>query len=85
MITNLILTVFINPVLTLLGNLAPLGLLEIPVGIMNGASNLLLPLGFLFPVKALMPILGLSILLEAIRLPWYAIIRAKSFIPTMGA
>lgn len=59
--------------------------ISIPDNVFDGFNSILGSLGYIFPVKGLLIILGLSFSIKAFQLVWALIIRIKSFIPTMGA
>lgn len=48
-------------------------------------SNIFIGIGYLLPVKALLPVITLSLLMDSSHIIWAIIIRIKSFIPTMGS
>jgi hypothetical protein len=58
--------------------------LAIPDGVYSAMDLLFSDLGFLFPVKLLLPILVVSFTLGMARLIVAVVVRIKSFIPTMG-
>ncbi|MDE6789313.1 MAG: hypothetical protein K2J47_08350 [Ruminococcus sp.] len=57
----------------------------VPDNIFNGINTFLSNVGYVIPIRALMPILVSSLALSAFKISWALIIRIKSFIPTMGA
>lgn len=56
----------------------------IPVGIFNGLVTLAKDLGYLFPLSAIVPIIGIKLGLRVLSFTWSVILKIKSFIPTMG-
>lgn len=67
----------------LLGNIDTVSI-SIPEQVYNAMDLLFGSLGFLLPVKLLLPILVISGTLEIARLVVAIVCRIKSFIPTMG-
>lgn len=58
--------------------------LSIPSSVYSALDTLFSGIGYLFPVKYLMPILVVSGVFASLRLIVAVIVRIKSFIPTMG-
>lgn len=58
---------------------------SIPDNVYNGIETLCTNIGYVVPLKALLPIFATSITLSLFQIGWALIIRIKSFIPTMGA
>lgn len=58
---------------------------SIPDNVFNGFNTFLFNVGYIIPIKALMPILVSSFAISTLKIMWALIIRIKSFIPTMGA
>jgi hypothetical protein len=58
--------------------------LSIPDGVYSAMDTLFSALGYLFPVKQLLPILVVSGVFAMARLIVAVVVRIKSFIPTMG-
>lgn len=56
----------------------------IPVGVFNGLVTLAKDLGYLFPISAIVPIIGIKLGLRILSFSWSVILKIKSFIPTMG-
>lgn len=56
----------------------------IPVGVFNGLVTLAKDLGYLFPISAIVPIIGFKLGLRVISFTWSIVLKVKSFIPTMG-
>lgn len=59
--------------------------ITIPDGVFDWLLSMSRALGYLLPIKALMPILVISFGISAFKISWAIILRVKSFIPTMGA
>lgn len=57
----------------------------IPDNIFNGINTFVCNVGYVLPIKALMPILVSSFTISTFKIVWALVIRIKSFIPTMGA
>lgn len=83
MITELILKFIFLPVNALIDILPNISF-SIPDNIFNGLKDILGMLGFIFPVKGLLVILGTSISIKLFHIIWALILRIKSFIPTEG-
>jgi membrane-associated phospholipid phosphatase len=58
--------------------------LSIPSGVYSAMDSLFSALGYLFPIKQLLPILVVSGVFAMARLIVAVVVRIKSFIPTMG-
>lgn len=58
--------------------------LELPANIFSVFDALFGALGYLFPIKKLLPILLIDTMLNSSRLVMAIVVRIKSFIPTMG-
>lgn len=84
MITELIINFIFLPVNALI-SLLPDVSFSIPKEAFDGLNNILGLLGFMFPIKGLLAILGISISIKLFHIIWALVIRIKSFIPTMGA
>ncbi len=84
MILKMIIDVFMKAPELLL-QLIPVIDLIIPKEVFNIFSFIFNGIGYLLPVKALLPILITDISLDFLRIAFALIIRIKSFIPTMGA
>lgn len=59
--------------------------ISIPDNVFNGLDSIFNCLGFVFPIKGLLVILGISISIKTFQIIWSIVLRIKSFIPTMGA
>lgn len=59
--------------------------LAIPDNVFNGINTFLSNVGYVIPIRALMPILISSLSISTFKISWALLIRIKSFIPTMGA
>lgn len=59
--------------------------IAIPLGIYEPLLDAIVAIGSLMPVAQLLPILVIEFSVQSFRIIWALIIRAKSFIPTMGA
>ena len=84
MITEAIFSLLCSAPLLLL-DLIPTINITIPDGVIDWLLNTCNSIGYLLPVKALMPILGIMISINAFKISWALLLRVKSFIPTMGA
>lgn len=84
MITESILNILCFIPNILLNNMNGISL-SIPNDIFSGLDSIFNCLGFIFPIKGLLIILGISISIKAFQIIWAIILRVKSFIPTMGA
>lgn len=84
MITEFILNLLCFIPNTLLNNMSSLSI-SIPDNVFDGFNSILGSLGYIFPVKGLLIILGMSFSIKAFQIIWSLIIRIKSFIPTMGS
>lgn len=84
MITNAILTFFLNILYALIDSLPSLTF-SIPEGIFNGLNSVCWCIGYFVPILQLLPILGLSFAIDGFRLAWAIIMRIKSFIPTISS
>lgn len=58
---------------------------SIPDNVFNGFNTFLFNVGYIIPIKALIPILVSSFTISFFQIAWALVIRIKSFIPTMGA
>lgn len=58
--------------------------LSIPDGVYSAMDSLFSALGYLFPIRQLLPILVVSGVFAMSRLIVAVVVRVKSFIPTMG-
>lgn len=83
MIVDFILKNICMPVLYLLDMLENFSF-TIPVGVFNGLSMLAKDLGYIFPITAILPIIGIKIGLRIFSIFWTIVLKIKSFIPTMG-
>ena len=83
MITELILKFLLLPITNIL-NILPDFSLSIPDNILDGLSSIFSCLGFIFPIKGLLPILAFSLSIKFFHIIWALILRIKSFIPTEG-
>ena len=83
MIIDAFLRLLTAPVLLLLDTLTTYTF-TIPSGVFNGLSVLARDLGYLFPITAIVPIIGIKIGLRIFSLFWTIVLKVKSFVPTMG-
>lgn len=56
----------------------------IPSGVLAGLSTLLANVWWVFPVTSILPIFALKIGIRMAQFSFAVVVRAKSFIPTMG-
>ncbi|MDE5763515.1 MAG: hypothetical protein K2N49_00175 [Ruminococcus sp.] len=84
MITDTILNILFYLPLLLLKALPRINF-SLPDDVFNGFSDFLSNVGYVVPMKALLPILASSLAISTFKISWALIIRIKSFIPTMGA
>lgn len=84
MITFTIFMMFVTALSPLLLTL-PSFTIEIPSVVYGPLFDMVNMIGYIFPVKALLPILGISFSVKSAQIVWSLILRFKSFIPTMGA
>lgn len=83
MITQAIFDVLLFPVLVLLKSM-PSFTLSLPSVVFDPLVSVVNSLGYVVPVKKLLPILVMSSTLQAAQTGWALMLRFKSFIPTMG-
>lgn len=83
MITETLIDLLLKPVLLLLDAM-PVFSVSFPSVVFDPLVSIINTLGYVVPVKALLPILLISSLLKTAQILWAFIIRVKSFIPTMG-
>lgn len=84
MITDALISVLTAVPLALLCLLPDVNI-AIPDSVFNWLINICNAVGYLLPVKDLIPILLIMVTLTGFRIAWAIVLRVKSFIPTMGA
>lgn len=84
MIVELIFTPIFSMISSLLGSLPTVGG-TIPTTFVDTFEGIVQSVGYFLPIQALLPILTITLSLEAFNLAWRIVLRVKSFIPTMGA
>jgi len=57
---------------------------RIPDNVFGGLDNILSGIGYVLPIKGLLPILVISLAMSLFKIPMAILVRVKSFIPTMG-
>jgi hypothetical protein len=83
MITEAILNVFmVIPLIAI--TLLPSIPAMIPQGVFDGANNVLYGIGYVLPMKGLLPIFVISFAIDGFRVVMAMVVRIKSFIPAMG-
>ena len=86
MIVDMIFNVVFGLPYTLLVGLDVLDIsISVPVDYMNILNDLVVGVGYVLPVKELLPLASAMMLLCLFKILWALIIRVKSFVPTMGA
>lgn len=83
MITEAIFDILLAPVM-LLVNAMPSFTFAIPDVAFGPLVSVVNTLGYIVPIKALLPILVASSILTTGQIAWAFLLRVKSFIPTMG-
>lgn len=83
MIFETIINIFLNLVNVLL-NLLPDINISIPSGIVSNISNFISGVTYFFPIKALLPILFISLSITGFRIIYSIFLVIKSFIPTIS-
>lgn len=84
MVTDAIANFFISAFINVIPS-GPVMDLKIPPEVLIGLNSLLSNLGYVFPIKQLLPILLTSTSVTLFKIVWAVVIRVKSFVPTMGA
>lgn len=69
----------------LLNSISSVGELVIPEGTFLWWRDIFATLSYVFPIWGLLPIFVISFSIKALQIVWVLAIRAKSWIPTMGA
>ena len=59
--------------------------IRIPDGVFEGIYGLLGGVAYIMPIAGLMPILYISLGMDAVKIAMAGLVRVKSFIPTMGS
>ncbi len=83
MITDFIINLIMSLPLALLDSLPSVDV-TIPENVFSSMTWLLSTINYLFPVKALLPILIISFSITTFKIAYAIVLRVKSFIPTMG-
>lgn len=83
MITETLINTLLQPIIVLLANMETLSI-NIPRGVENGIVSLTSGLAYIFPMKSIIPIIGIRLGIQMFHISWSLILRIKSFIPTMG-
>lgn len=83
MIIKAILLLIKVPFLLIIG-LLPKVNITLPSSLFNSLHSLLYGVGYLLPLKGLVPIFVMSLSLSLFKITMAIILRIKSFIPTMG-
>jgi len=84
MIIDAILGVLLAVPNMLLDGMGNIGI-TIPDGVFSFLSSVLPFLGYLLPIVALLPLMGIEMAVMIFKIVWAIILRVKSFVPTMGA
>lgn len=84
MITDIILDVLMAIPLVLLSLLPDVNI-SIPDGVFNWLITTCNAVGYLLPVKSLMPIFAIMLSVNGFKIAWAILLRVKSFIPSMGS
>lgn len=69
----------------LLNSLTSMGEIWIPEGTFNWWYNIFSTLSYVFPIWSLINIILTSFAIKGLQIGWSLLLRAKSFIPTMGS
>lgn len=84
MITSAFLSILLALPRAMLLSVPPLKL-SIPAVAYGPLVDVVNAVGYVFPVKALLPILAIAFSVKGVQIGWALLLRIKSFIPTMGA